>query len=234
MEAINKCWEVVGRENDAEVSARRIDVQGGVEEMLGGGERGTRNWNGKRPELLAAPGSVSGVLMISTLIPSKLFNGYSMEPCYLRSLPYQLQVPSSQSESPAWPPRRAVDVTSANASSGTHFATHHQVVNSVLGVELDTNLVPKAGVSSIETARLDASHIRHDLELGVQRATTVRAKPMLVDFATVSDSIVVLRLACDATSGQAHCDITGSSPLVTLKFVRGTTALLVYGPPVHF
>ena len=57
---------------------------------------------------------------------------------------------------------------------------------------------------------------------------------MLVDLATVTDSIVVLRLACHGTSVQAHCDLGVTSPLVTLKLVRGTTAFEVYGPPVHF
>jgi hypothetical protein len=35
-------------------------------------------------------------------------------------------------------------------------STYHEVIDSILGIKLDTNLVTKTGMSAIKTARLDA------------------------------------------------------------------------------
>ena len=94
---------------------------------------------------------------------------------------------ANQSESPAWLRQRPIDSMSANIYLVKKTDTHHQVLDPILGVKLDTNLIPQAGLPSIKTARLDASHVRHDLELGVKATAAVGATTASVDQIIVQD-----------------------------------------------
>lgn len=107
-----------------------------------------------------------------------------------------------------------------------------QVAHSILCIELNTDLASEAGHPSVQAARLDASLIRHHFQLRVQAGAAVRAEEMLVDLAASTLRVPILwrPWRCQLFDPAQEYGL----PLVTLKLVRGTTALDVYGPPVHF
>ncbi|TQS33023.1 hypothetical protein Golomagni_06647 [Golovinomyces magnicellulatus] len=78
-----------------------------------------------------------------------------------------------------------------------------QITNTILCIKLDANLVTKTSSAAIQTTGLDARHVRHDLELGVQRRTAVSAEEMLVDFTRVANGVPSL--------GRALCDLERSA-----------------------
>lgn len=71
-----------------------------------------------------------------------------------------------------------------------------EVAHSILNVELNSNLVAQACRAAVERAGLDAGHVRHDLELGVQAGAAVAAEEVLVNLARFADSIPGLGRAC--------------------------------------
>ena len=122
-----------------------------------------------------------------------------------------------------------------------------KITPAILNIELDINLAPQVRLAAIQSASLDAGVIRHHLQLGVQTRAAGWAEEMLVDFARVTDDIVggggSWRRTNDGIRGDIRVGqeedrrggwVEKCIPLVTLKLVRGTTALEVKAPPAHY
>lgn len=121
-----------------------------------------------------------------------------------------------------------------------------KITPAILNIELDINLAPQVCLATIQSARLDAGVVRHHLQLGVQARAAGWAEEMLVDFARGTDDIVGGGGSWRRTSDEIRGDIRVGEeeerrgwmgkciPLVTLKLVRGTTALEVKAPPAHY
>lgn len=98
-----------------------------------------------------------------------------------------------------------------------------QIADAVLGVELDGDLVAQARGPAVQAARLDARHIRHDLELGVQRGAAAAAEEVLVDLAAGARGVP--RLGRAGRDGEVGAwdhrvgRVCGSRPLLAVDAV---------------
>jgi hypothetical protein len=62
----------------------------------------------------------------------------------------------NQTEAPAWHPRQAtLAVSRVEGEKPQHDGTHNEILDSILGIELDADLVTETRLSSIQTARLN-------------------------------------------------------------------------------
>jgi hypothetical protein len=103
-----------------------------------------------------------------------------------------------------------------------------EIVDTVLGVELNTDLPIQACFAPIETSCFDASHVRHNFELRIQAGATSRAKEVFVDLPACAGCVPGFWSACTDVSSNSHHLHDWLIPEVTLKDVRGTTAFDVY------
>lgn len=66
------------------------------------------------------------------------------------------------------------------------------------------------GSTAIQTSTLHTSHVWHNLQLSVQRRTTVGTEPVFVDLARVTFGIVVFgRALCDFEASARDDDVGG-------------------------
>lgn len=61
-----------------------------------------------------------------------------------------------------------------------------QITYTIFGVELDADAVSQSCLAIVQSTCFDASHIRHNLELGVQAGPAGATEEVLVDLARVA------------------------------------------------
>jgi len=94
---------------------------------------------------------------------------------------------------PTPPYHQHIALTELRLLFGTRYLL--QIANSILGIELDSNLPTQARGTTIKPTRLDTSDIRHDFQLCIQRRSALSAEEVLVDFARVAFDVPGLRAA---------------------------------------
>lgn len=65
----------------------------------------------------------------------------------------------------------------------------------ILDIKLNPNLIIQLIHPPIQPARLNTSHLGHNLQFSVQSRATIIAEKVLVDFSRVGNGVIALRMA---------------------------------------